>query len=120
MINCSVWQNDFVLIKVGMDYHPCDFNIMLDYITNIKDYTCKYPIFDVADMAFPNIYTLEIALTIYKTFEIESKMVIINASRNYKKAIKTNSLSDLFTLKADAYDAIKYYKSYMFRKLWNV
>ncbi len=118
MIKCSIVEDDFILISVNMNYCDSDLNRLLDDIANIKEH--RFPILDMLHMTFPSIYTLEIAITIYKSFELESKMTIINASRNYKKAIKLYTLDDMFILKADEYEAMRYYKNYAFRKLWNV
>ncbi len=101
-----------------MAYAEDDLHMLLDYLAIVKDY--KFPILNMADMVFPNIYTLELALEVYKFFELESKMTIINASRNYKRAIKLYALEGMFILKDNEYEAMRYYKNYAFRKLWNV
>ncbi len=101
-----------------MDYCESNLNKLLKDIANMKEH--RFPILNMINTPFPNIYTLELALIIYKSFEIDGKMTIINASRNYKKAIKLYSLNDIFILKADEYEAMLYYKNDAFRKLWNL
>lgn len=101
-----------------MGYFPDDLSTLIEYISDVKDY--KYPIIDLAGMVFPNIYVLEILLSVYKSFELESKMTLINASSNYKRAFQIYNIEELFIFKTSNYEAIRYYKDYMLKKLWNI
>ncbi len=118
MIKCGIIKDDFVLINIAMGYRQNDLDRLLEYVLSVKDY--KFPIVDLANMVFPNIYIFEVLLSIYKSFDLESKMVLVNASNNYKRAFRVYHLQELFVLKANEYEAIRYYKDYMFKKLWDI
>ncbi len=118
MIKCSIVRDDFVLINIPMDYCQNDLDRLMEYIKSVKDY--KFPIIDLTNMIFPNIYVFELLLSVYQSFSLESKMVLINASSNYKRAFKLYAIEELFIFKADEYEAIIYYKAYTFKKLWNI
>ena len=109
-------KDDFVFIDIPFCIYGYDVDIFLNDIESVKDY--KFPIIDVKNVELPNIDLIELLVTIHKIFERDSKTAIINASRNYKKLLKIYFLAPTFYIAYSKTDAMKYYKNYMFERLW--
>ena len=109
-------EDDFVFIDIPFCIYGYDVDIFLNDIKSVKDY--KFPIINVKNVELPNIDLIELLVRIHQIFERDSRTAIINASRNYKKLLKIYFLDGTFFTAYSKTDAMKYYKNYMFERLW--
>ncbi len=113
-----VQEGDFILIKIPLTITSYNLDDVIEDIKSLVDY--KFLIIDVCEIEIPNISILEVLVRMHRISHNENKTAIINASRNYKKLLKNFSLDKMFIITHSITAAMRYYKYYMFEKLWKI